>query len=106
MTMDRTGGMASRKLRHIDACLHGPVEYETVTTGFENYRLPYNALTQTNLGTVDLSTGFLGSQLRAPVLIGGDDGRRGAVPDDQPQPCRGRPEARRRHDARLAAHHA
>ncbi|APE19091.1 type 2 isopentenyl-diphosphate Delta-isomerase [Mycobacterium sp. WY10] len=79
--MDRTGiggqersdpgiGMASRKLRHIDACLHGPVEYETVTTGFENYRLPYNALTQTNLDTVDLSTGFLGSQLRAPVLIG------------------------------------
>ncbi|QEN15119.1 type 2 isopentenyl-diphosphate Delta-isomerase [Mycolicibacterium sp. ELW1] len=62
--------MASRKLRHIDACLHGPVEYETVTTGFERYRLPYNALTQTNLGTVDLGTGFLGAQLRAPVLIG------------------------------------
>ncbi|MBI3693177.1 MAG: alpha-hydroxy-acid oxidizing protein, partial [Mycolicibacterium aromaticivorans] len=81
MTMDDAGsggversdpatGMASRKLRHIDACLHGPVEYETVTTGFERYRLPYNALTQTNLGTVDLSTGFLGAQLRAPVLIG------------------------------------
>ncbi|WP_370508336.1 type 2 isopentenyl-diphosphate Delta-isomerase [Mycobacterium sp. SA01] len=63
-------GMASRKLRHIDACLHGPVQYETVTTGFERYRLPYNALTQTNLGTIDLSTGFLGAQLRAPVLIG------------------------------------
>jgi isopentenyl-diphosphate Delta-isomerase len=78
--MDRTAGgqersdpgmsMATRKLRHIDACLHGPVEYETVTTGFEHYQLPYNALTQTSLGTVDLSTTFLGAQLRAPVLVG------------------------------------
>ncbi|MCX2930474.1 type 2 isopentenyl-diphosphate Delta-isomerase [Mycobacterium sp. CVI_P3] len=62
--------MASRKLRHIDACLHGPVSYETVTTGFERYRLPYNALTQTSLGSVDLGTTFLGARLRAPVLVG------------------------------------
>ena len=62
--------MAGRKLRHIDACLHGPVHYETVTTGFERYQLPYNALTQTNLGTVDLTAGFLGARLRAPLLIG------------------------------------
>ncbi|KAA0112307.1 type 2 isopentenyl-diphosphate Delta-isomerase [Mycolicibacterium sp. P1-5] len=62
--------MASRKLRHINACLHGPVQYETVTTGFERYRLPYNALTQTNLGTIDVSADFLGARLRAPVLVG------------------------------------
>jgi isopentenyl-diphosphate delta-isomerase len=62
--------MANRKLRHIDACLRGPVSYETVTTGFERYRLPYNALTQTSLDTVDLSTTFLGAPLRAPVLVG------------------------------------
>jgi isopentenyl-diphosphate delta-isomerase len=62
--------MVSRKLRHIDACLHGPVSYETVTTGFERYRLPYNALTQTSLNAVDVSTTFLGAPLRAPVLIG------------------------------------
>ncbi|BBY66054.1 isopentenyl-diphosphate delta-isomerase [Mycolicibacterium helvum] len=62
--------MATRKLRHIDACLRGPVSYETVTTGFERYRLPYNALTQTSLTAVDVSTMFLGSPLRAPVLIG------------------------------------
>ena len=59
-----------RKLRHIDACLTGPVEYQGVTTGFERYRLPYDALTQTNLAAVDLSTRFLGSPLAAPVLIG------------------------------------
>ncbi|TDO17689.1 isopentenyl-diphosphate delta-isomerase [Mycobacterium sp. BK086] len=69
VSMDRPS-MASRKLRHIDACLHGPVSYETVTTGFERYRLPYNALTQTSLDAVDVGTSFLGRGLRAPVLIG------------------------------------
>ena len=59
-----------RKLRHIDACLTGPVEFEGVTTGFERYRLPYDALTQTNLAAIDLRTRFLGSELAAPVLIG------------------------------------
>jgi len=58
------------KLRHIDACLSGSVTYESVTTGFERYRLPYDALTQTSLASVDLSTRFLGSPLAAPVLIG------------------------------------
>lgn len=64
------GGIANRKLRHIDACLTGPVEYVSVTTGFERYALPYNALTQTSLTTIDLGTRFLGAQLRAPVLVG------------------------------------
>ena len=62
--------MENRKRRHIDVCLTEAVEYQTVTTGLERYRLPYNALTQTDLGSVDLSTEFLGSSLRAPVLIG------------------------------------
>ena len=69
VTMDRAG-LATRKLRHIDACLTGPVEYVGVTTGFERYRLPYNALTQTNLSTIELGTRFLGAELRAPVLVG------------------------------------
>ena len=62
--------MASRKLRHIDACLTGPVEYVGVTTGFERLTLPYNALTQTSLAGVNLATTFLGVPLNAPVLIG------------------------------------
>jgi isopentenyl-diphosphate delta-isomerase len=69
MTAD-PGGMETRKRRHIDVCLTEAVEFETVTTGLERYRLPYNALTQTDLGSVDLSTTFLGSRLRAPVLVG------------------------------------
>jgi isopentenyl-diphosphate Delta-isomerase len=62
--------METRKKRHIDVCLSEAVDYQTVTTGLERYRLPYNALTQTDLGSVDLSTDFLGTRLRAPVLIG------------------------------------
>ena len=69
MTLD-PGGMETRKRRHIDVCLSEAVDYQTVTTGLERYRLPYNALTQTNLGRVDLATDFLGMRLRAPVLIG------------------------------------
>lgn len=62
--------ITARKRRHIDVCLTGDVEYRGVTTGLERYRLPYNALTQTNLEDVDLSVEFLGSRLRAPVLVG------------------------------------
>jgi isopentenyl-diphosphate delta-isomerase len=62
--------METRKRRHIDVCLSEAVDYQTVTTGLERYRLPYNALTQTNLGNVDLATDFLGARLHAPVLIG------------------------------------
>jgi isopentenyl-diphosphate Delta-isomerase len=64
------GGMTTRKRRHIDVCLDDRVAYSQVTTGFERYRLPYNALTQTSLRHIDLSTGFLGGSLRAPILIG------------------------------------
>lgn len=59
-----------RKRRHIEVCLDGDVGYHGVTTGLERYRLPYNALTQTRLEDVDLSTEFLGVPLRAPLLVG------------------------------------
>ncbi|BBX17494.1 type 2 isopentenyl-diphosphate Delta-isomerase [Mycolicibacterium duvalii] len=70
MTFDPVASLAHRKRRHIDVCLTEPVDYQTVTTGFERYRLPYNALTQTDLEAIDLGTEFLGRRLRAPVLIG------------------------------------
>ncbi|BBY35930.1 isopentenyl-diphosphate delta-isomerase [Mycobacterium mantenii] len=69
MTADR-GEMKTRKRRHIDVCLSEPVGYDGVTTGLERYELPYNALTQTNLGDIDLSTSFFGAALRSPILIG------------------------------------
>ncbi len=62
--------LSARKLRHIDACLSGPVDHGRLTTGFERFELPYNALTQTSLTAVDLRTRFLDVPLQAPVLIG------------------------------------
>jgi isopentenyl-diphosphate Delta-isomerase len=62
--------MTTRKRRHIDVCLEGDVGYRFVTTGLERYRLSYNALTQTSLHDIDLSTEFLGARLRAPLLVG------------------------------------
>ncbi|MGO9154719.1 type 2 isopentenyl-diphosphate Delta-isomerase [Mycobacterium sp.] len=69
MTADRPD-MATRKRRHIDVCREGDVGYHGVTTGLERYRLPYNALTQTNLDDIDLAVEFLGARLRAPLLVG------------------------------------
>lgn len=68
--MTGESGLSARKLRHIDACLTGPVDHGRLTNGFERFELPYDALTQTSLNEVDLSTRFLGAQLNAPVLIG------------------------------------
>ncbi|BBZ38343.1 type 2 isopentenyl-diphosphate Delta-isomerase [Mycobacterium conspicuum] len=69
MTAERAE-LTVRKRRHIDVCLDGDVGYQNLTTGLEHYRLPYNALTQTNLDDIDLSTEFLGAPLRAPILVG------------------------------------
>lgn len=57
-------------MRHIEACLHGPVEYETRTTGFEAIDLVYRALPEGDLGAVDTTWSFLGRTTAAPLLIG------------------------------------
>lgn len=72
MTADFTvpAELTVRKRRHIDICLDGDVGFKGLTTGLERYRMPYNALTQTNLDEIDLSVDFLGARLRAPILVG------------------------------------
>ncbi len=62
--------MPARKLRHLEVCLTAQVEYETRTTGFERFDLPYRALPETDLNAIDLGVTFLGKRLRAPFLIG------------------------------------
>ena len=59
-----------RKLRHVEACLAYPVEYQTRTTGFERFDLPYAALPESDLAAVDTTAAFLGHSLRAPLLVG------------------------------------
>ncbi|GIW23786.1 type 2 isopentenyl-diphosphate Delta-isomerase [Meiothermus sp.] len=60
----------TRKRKHLEVCLEGPVEYTRLTTGLERYRLRYRALPEMALQDVDLSTQFLGKPLQAPFLIG------------------------------------
>ncbi|OBK27850.1 type 2 isopentenyl-diphosphate Delta-isomerase [Mycobacterium asiaticum] len=62
--------MTNRKRRHIDVCRQEDVGFHGVTTGLERYRLPYDALTQTNLDDIDLSLDFLGKRLCAPIVVG------------------------------------
>ena len=62
--------LTQRKLKHVDVCLNYPVEYQTRSTGFETYDLPYCALPETNLSHIDTKTSFLGKALNAPLLIG------------------------------------
>ncbi|UCH24367.1 MAG: type 2 isopentenyl-diphosphate Delta-isomerase [Trueperaceae bacterium] len=69
MLTDMTDSVG-RKLKHVEACLHYPVEYQTRTTGFEAYDLPYRALPGTDLARIDTRTNFLGKDLAAPLLIG------------------------------------
>lgn len=57
-------------MRHLEACLEGPVGYETRTTGFETIDLPYRALPGTDLARIDLRWTFLGRITAAPLLIG------------------------------------
>ena len=64
------GAIARRKRRHVDVCLTMDVGYSTLTTGFEKHRLPYTALPEVDLASVDLTTRFFGATLRAPFLIG------------------------------------
>ena len=60
----------TRKLKHVEVCLTHPVTYETCTTGFERFDLPYRALPETRLQGIDTRTTFLGKPLSAPLLIG------------------------------------
>jgi isopentenyl-diphosphate Delta-isomerase len=68
--MDDPTPLVRRKLHHLQACLEGPVGYETRTAGFERIDLPYRALPELDLDEIDTSVAFLGRRLRAPLLIG------------------------------------
>jgi isopentenyl-diphosphate Delta-isomerase len=68
--MDDATPLVRRKLRHLEACLSGPVAFETRTPGFERIDLPYRALPESDLADVDTSVRLLGRRLSAPVLIG------------------------------------
>lgn len=59
-----------RKRRHIDVCLEEDVSFQTRSTGFELFDLPYCALPDSHLDLIDTRVTFLGRELAAPLLIG------------------------------------
>jgi isopentenyl-diphosphate Delta-isomerase len=97
--------ISRRKLRHIDACLELPVEYQTRTSGFERYDPPFDALPATDLNRIDTPTVFLGKHPHAPVVIGAISRWLRAFRHHQPEPRGGGTGPRDRVNARLAADH-
>lgn len=61
------GSLEGRKRRHSDVCLTEDVEHGALTTWLERYRPPYNVLTQTNLGEIDLGVAFQRDGITAPA---------------------------------------
>jgi len=60
--------MLRRKNDHIDICLNRNVD-SNMSTGFDQFRLAYNALPEIDYDSVDIRTRFLDRQLAAPLMI-------------------------------------
>ena len=58
-----------RKSEHIRINLEQDVEFRRVSTGLERYRFVHRALPGVDLQAIDVSTEFLGKQLRVPLVI-------------------------------------
>src|SRR3954471_1133232 len=74
MAQNKTLDHAQRKQDHLRIVIDEPVTAASVTTGFERYRMPHQALPELDLEAIDLGTSFLGFRLRAPFLISGMTG--------------------------------
>ncbi len=70
-----------RKIEHLEHCAQRPVESRDVTPGFDDVMLVHRALPQINMDEIDLSTKFLGKELKAPFLIASITG---GHPDTKP----------------------
>jgi isopentenyl-diphosphate delta-isomerase len=58
-----------RKKEHIDVCLKHNVSFDSISSGFDNYRFVHNALPELNLDEVNTKTRFLDKELSAPIII-------------------------------------
>jgi isopentenyl-diphosphate delta-isomerase len=61
--------LTDRKNQHLDVILEGKGGSRSITTGFERIAFVHSALPELDLDAIDLSVGFLGKRLRAPLLI-------------------------------------
>ena len=60
--------LRKRKKEQLDICLKEDVEM-TISNGFEKYQFVHQALPEIDFAEIDVSTKFLGKDLRAPILI-------------------------------------
>lgn len=58
-----------RKSDHIRINLEENVNFQSLTTGLENYHFLHQALPELNMAQIDTSVSFLGKTLNAPLLI-------------------------------------
>lgn len=60
---------ARRKLEHLRICIEDDVSARTLGSGLQSYQLHHCALPELDLAEVDLTTRFLGHDLRAPLMV-------------------------------------
>lgn len=61
--------LEQRKAEHLRINLEEDVSFPHLTTGLERFHFVHNALPEISLAEIDLTTAFLGKQLRLPLLI-------------------------------------
>jgi len=74
MDQNFSSNTSSRKDEHLKICIENDVKYENVSSGFDNYIIRPNILTEISLDDVDLSTTFLDKSMDSPLLIAGMTG--------------------------------
>jgi isopentenyl-diphosphate delta-isomerase len=60
---------SGRKMEHLGICLEQDVRPQKPGTWLDRYRFVHQALPEVNLEQIDLSSHFLGKNLRAPLLV-------------------------------------
>lgn len=78
MTETATEG---RKIDHVNIVIKEDVNAKGITTGFGRYHFEHDALPELDMRRIELSTTFLGKQLKAPFLISSMTG--GAAPTEK-----------------------
>lgn len=66
-TQNQTNGQ--RKQEHLNIALNDDIAANGVTTGLEDYYFVHQALPETDLDKVDISTALFGKRLNAPLVI-------------------------------------
>jgi isopentenyl-diphosphate delta-isomerase len=64
-----TESNSKRKYEHLHINLTQNVQFESVTTGLENFRFIHQALPEVDAGSIDLSTVLFGKTLSVPLLL-------------------------------------